>query len=362
MFNWFKKKENTQGKKVYVGVSGGVDSSVTAALLQERGYDVTAVFIRVWQPDFLPCTQDDDRRDAKRVAASLGIPFRELDLSDEYKKEIVDTMVEGYKNGITPNPDVLCNRYIKFGGFLEWAKEEGADFVATGHYAQVVPYRKKTTEKFLLKRGVDDGKDQSYFLWMLTQDDLSHALMPVGEFQKSHTRELAEKYNLPTATKKDSQGLCFMGMVDMKEFLSHFIDFKSGDVLNSTGDVIGTHDGAGLYTIGQRHGFTIKNTDIKSKEQYVTATNIQENTITVGKREKTWRKEISLTKTNWIIAPKENKEYTAQLRYHGEKIPCTLTLTEKETRVTFASGVSVPSGQSCVVYDKENCLGGGIVI
>jgi tRNA-specific 2-thiouridylase len=197
MKNILKTKENISSKKtVYVGMSGGVDSSVTAALLKEAGYDVTGVFIKVWQPDSTDCGWKDERRDAMRVAAVLDIPFLTFDFSEQYKKEVVDYMISEYKAGRTPNPDIMCNRYVKFGSFLDEAKRRGVDFVATGHYAQNV----LENGIYSLKEGVDSGKDQSYFLWTLNQNDLKHILFPVGNLQKSEVRKLAEKFKLPFST------------------------------------------------------------------------------------------------------------------------------------------------------------------
>ena len=268
---------NTKGK-VFVGLSGGVDSSVSAALLKEHGYEVVGVFIKVWQPPFLECTWKEDRLDAMRVAAQLDIPFMTFDLEKEYKESIVDYMVAEYKAGRTPNPDVMCNKTIKFGAFLEKAKEMGADFVATGHYAQNV---EKDGEQYLLK-GNDNEKDQSYFLWTLTQAQLKYILFPIGEHKKSEVRKLAEKFDLITATKKDSQGLCFIGKLDMKDFLKEFIEEKRGDVLNTDGAVIGYHDGAVYYTLGQRRGFIITQKTPEDIPYYVVAKDIEQNTITVS--------------------------------------------------------------------------------
>ncbi len=272
---------------VYVGMSGGVDSSVSVALLQDAGYDVRGVFIRVWSPPWMPCTQEDDRKEAEKVAAHLGIPFEVLDLSETYKKEIVDDMIAEYAAGRIPNPDVLCNKHVKFGGFLAYALSKGADFVATGHYARVASPEKgrlfkKGHSAYQLLRGKDNNKDQSYFLWTLGQDALARTLFPIGGYTKPEVRALARDYNLPTATRKDSQGLCFIGHIDLKEFLSHYIEPKEGSVLNGTGDVIGHHDGAHFFTLGQRHGFTITKKGTDDAPHYVVAKDIKENTITVA--------------------------------------------------------------------------------
>ena len=209
--------------KVFVGLSGGVDSAVSAAILQKAGYDIIGVYIKVWQPDWISCTWKDERRDAMRVAAYLGIPFVTLDLVKEYKEGVIDYMISEYSLGRTPNPDVMCNREVKFGGFWKWAKAHGADFVATGHYAQNI--KDVTTKKdsvktlggYSLLAGEDKNKDQSYFLWTLNQKDLEHILFPVGHLEKIDVRKLATKFGLPNALKKDSQGLCFIGKVDIKE-------------------------------------------------------------------------------------------------------------------------------------------------
>ena len=258
-------------------MSGGVDSSVSALLLKKNDYDVTGVFIKVWQPEFFECTWRQDRLDAMRVCAKLDIPFITLNLESEYKKEVVDYMIEEYKRGRTPNPDVMCNKYVKFGGFFDWAIEQGADYVATGHYARTsrVESRKSKVESKNLNimnkhygvsnntimnqlvAGSDKNKDQTYFLWTLTQKQLSKTLFPIGDLDKPKVRKLAEKYVLSTAVKKDSQGLCFIGKIDIKDFLRNYIKEKKGKVLDENGNKIGEHDGAFYLTVGQRHGFNI---------------------------------------------------------------------------------------------------------
>ncbi len=361
---------HTKKKKVFVALSGGVDSSVAAAMLQKEDYDVSAVFIKVWQAPFLPCTQEVERRAALRVAAFLGIPFYTLDLSDEYKKEIVDNMVAEYRAGRTPNPDVLCNRYIKFGGFLKWAREHGADYIATGHHARVGRSETSADTRMQLLRGVDAGKDQAYFLWQLTQEDLAHTLMPIGDMQKSEVRRLAKKFKLPSASKKDSQGLCFVGDVHMREFLQHFIETEPGDVLNETGEKIGTHDGAVLYTMGQSSGFTITEHTPERSTHYVIAKDITNNTLTVSdaplgnsRNEST---AVQLKDANWIgDAPERGKVYTAEIRYHQK--PQEVRVTEIDTQGKTATlkftqpQAGLAAGQSVALYDKNVCLGGGII-
>ena len=388
-------------KTVFVGVSGGVDSSVSAALLKEQGYNVVGVFIRTWTPDFIECTWRSERRDAMRVCAHLAIPFLECDAEEEYKKGVADYMIEEYKKGNTPNPDVMCNREVKFGVFWNFAKAHGADYIATGHYAQILPapltgavhlldsLDTKKSQKVLRKlqvfassptpvafqgpcelhTGIDHSKDQVYFLWTLTQKDLEHVLFPIGHLNKTEVRKLAEKYRLPTATKKDSQGVCFLGPLDMKDFLRHYIKSEKGNVLNEKGEVIGEHNGAVFFTLGERHGFTLNKHSENDKPLYVIAKNIENNTITVsptpGVGEINKQKIIYCDKANWINEkPKEGEKYTCQIRYHGELLNCSVisgSLTSGNTEVVFEKDVLVDKGQSIVFYDGDICLGGGVV-
>lgn len=347
-------------------MSGGVDSSVSAALLQREGYEVVGVFMKVWQPDFLPCTWEDERRDAMRVAAHLGIPLLTWDFEKEYKEEVADYMIREYKLGRTPNPDVMCNKEIKFGVFFRRAVEEGADFVATGHYAQVVFDKKTNIYKMLA--GVDEAKDQSYFLWTLGQEQLSKTFFPVGKYKKPHVRDLAKKFKLPVAEKKDSQGLCFMGKLDMKDFLGHYMEEKEGRVLNERGETVGTHRGAYFYTLGERHGFTITQKDTDKERYYVVAKDLEKNIITVAHNiEETLAetsKEIHITDVNFCrgILPDITYSYTAQVRYHGEHYDCRIsTVHDDELTVQFSKPVLVARGQSVVLYDKQECVGGGVV-
>jgi len=369
-------------KKVFVGLSGGVDSSVSAALLKRAGYDVTGVFIKVWQPDFLPCTWRDDRRDAMRVAAKLEIPFLTFDFEKEYKQDVVDYIIREYKAGRTPNPDVMCNKYVKFGAFFNLAREMGADFVATGHYARVrrtQNVERKTSEikevlrstlhvpKYELLAGVDENKDQSYFLWTLNQKILSHTFFPVGGYKKGKVRELAKKFGLPTFDKKDSQGLCFIGKLDMKEFLSHYIKPKSGHVLNEKNEVIGHHDGAWFLTPGERHGFTVTKKSPDDAPFYVFKKDVSKNTITVGpKAEKRagLGERTSLSGVNWIgETPKTGREYGCRQRYHAPLSLCKIeNVSEREAGLSVKKNSDVfAPGQSCVLYDGDVCLGGGII-
>ena len=350
--------------KVYVGLSGGVDSSTAAALLKKEGFDVVGVFIKVWHPEFLKCTWPEERRSAIAAAAAIDIPFETLDLEAEYKKNVVDYMIREYEKGRTPNPDVMCNQHVKFGGFFKYAMEHGADFVATGHYARRM--KNMETGQYELHEGIDPLKDQSYFLWRVNKDNLSKILFPVGEYDKSEVRKMARKFNLPTAEKKDSQGLCFLGKVDMKDFLKQYIPENEGDVLNESGEVIGTHEGASYYTIGQRHGFLITTKDTTRKRHYVVSKDLGSNTITVScdkERTKYNPKTIALSDEHWLLPERPSiGNYEARIRYRGERARCYIDYDHDIIRVRFMHAqLGIASGQSLVVYDGTRCIGGGII-
>ncbi len=359
------KNNDKNNKTVFVGVSGGVDSSVVVALLIDRGYSVVGVFIRTWTPDFIECTWRDERRDAMRVCAHLSIPFLECDAEDAYKKGVADYMIDEYKNGRTPNPDVMCNREVKFGVFWKFAKERGADYIATGHY--VVNNYQLLIKNYQLKKSKDSSKDQVYFLWTLTQEDLAHTLFPIGHLKKTEVRKLAQKYKLLTAVKKDSQGVCFLGPLDMKDFLKHYIEPKKGNVLDESGLIIGTHEGAVFFTLGERHGFSITKNQDHSKPYYIIAKDILKNTITVSNNlEPLSQKENNIylvERTNWIISiPQKDKLYQAQIRYHGELLDCYVNCTGLTyAEIIFEKNILVDKGQSIVVYDNDICLGGGVI-
>ena len=302
-------KNGVARKRVFVAMSGGVDSSVSVALLQKEGYEVTGVFMKVWQPDFLPCAWEAEKRDAMRVTAHLGIPLLVWNFEKKYKEFVADYMIREYREGRTPNPDVMCNKEVKFGAFFRRAMALGADFVATGHYARIARTMRVESKKLKVKsqiqntkykllKGVDVGKDQSYFLWTLGQEQLSKTFFPIGKYKKSQVRALAKKFNLPVAEKKDSQGLCFVGKLDMKDFLAHFIKEKEGIVLGESGEYIGSHRGAYFYTLGERHGFTITKKGVDDAPYYIVAKDLVNNTVTVAHRIKNTlayaRKEIRI--------------------------------------------------------------------
>lgn len=339
-------------------MSGGVDSSVSAALLKSQGYDVTGVFIKVWQPDFIECTWKEDRLDAMRVAAVLDIPFVTLDLEKEYKEGVIDYMIEEYRKGRTPNPDVMCNREVKFGAFLNWARKEGADFVATGHYAQIA----EDESGKHLKMGKDQNKDQTYFLWTLKQKDLGNILFPVGGMLKDAVRECAAAYNLPTSTKKDSQGLCFVGTIDIKTLLKNYIDEKEGDVKNEAGEVIGKHEGVMFYTLGERHGFIITKKTINDAPYFVIAKDSDSNTLTVSHAppHEEQGDVIELEKTNWTKKLTPGEIYEARARYRAPL--ATVEVIDDAHMKIIEGNLVATEGQSLVLYENDLCIGGGIIL
>jgi tRNA-uridine 2-sulfurtransferase len=339
--------------KVFVGMSGGVDSSLTAALLVEQGHEVTGVYMKNWTQDLpgMKCPWADDLADAKRVAVQLGIDFVVYDFESEYRDKVVRYMIDEYQRGRTPNPDVMCNQEVKFKLFLETALENGADKIATGHYAR--------TEGGKLLKAVDEKKDQTYFLYRVTQAALEKTLFPLGGYTKPEVRAMAEARGLTTAHKKDSQGICFVGQIGIRDFLSQYVDVQPGDVIDkSSGEKLGRHEGAIFYTLGQRHGihiggglpYYVSSKDMSKNEVYVT-TKIHDDSL--------WLSTIELINAHWINqAPKDGEIYHVRIRHGATPIECvfennSLKLREPQRAVT--------PGQSAVLYSGKHCLGGGIV-
>jgi len=369
---------NQKQKKVFVGLSGGVDSSVAAFLLKKRGYQVVGCFIKGYNLD--GCAEKD-AQDARRVAEHLKIPFYVFDLEKEYKEKVVDYMINGYKKGLTPNPDVMCNKEIKFGLFLKKALEMGADFIATGHYVR----QKLENGNWKLEMARDSAKDQSYFLWTLTQEQLKHCLFPIGNYLKSEVRQIAKKAGLPTAEKKDSQGICFLGQVNLLEFLQKHLPLKKGKILTVEGKKIGEHNGAYFYTIGQRHLkiSNIKNQKPKNLPFYVAQKDIKTNTLIVAEGSENpalFKKEIKLIDLNFIVPQteilalgfKQKREWKvpvmARVRYRQPLAPATLYFSKnkKIAKLIFDHPQKfVAPGQSAVFYKKERSffqmLGGGVI-
>ncbi|MEZ4156709.1 MAG: tRNA 2-thiouridine(34) synthase MnmA [Candidatus Paceibacterota bacterium] len=339
-------------KTVFVGLSGGVDSSVAAFLLQKEGYNVVGVHIRCFNVD--GCAEDD-AEDARRVAETLGIPFYVFDFEKEYKEMVVEYMVAGYKQGITPNPDVMCNLEIKFGLFYRRALRMGADYVATGHYAR--------TDGAHLLSGLDKEKDQTYFLWRVGASQLPHILFPLGGLQKGKVREIAKKARLHTATKKDSQGVCFLGEISLPEFLATFIPQKKGRVLGADGSVLGSHKGVHNFTIGQRHGLGIGGF---ASAQYVLQKDLENNTVVIGGAddERAFRKEIFLIDINELTAFKNNQAVLVRFRYRQPLIKARIKKANGHTSIVFDTPQRfIAEGQSAVLYDLKGnkVFGGGII-
>jgi tRNA-specific 2-thiouridylase len=342
--------------KVYVGMSGGVDSSLTAALLKEQGYDVTGVYMKNWTKDLpgMKCPWADDLADAKRVAVQLGIDFKVFDFENEYKQKVVDYMIDEYKRGRTPNPDIMCNQEVKFKLFLETALEDGADMIATGHYARVVDG--------VLKQAVDANKDQTYFLYRITEHALKKTLFPLGEFTKPHVREMAKERGLYTATKKDSQGICFVGQIGIREFLSQYVEQVAGPIIDKkTGKKLGQHDGAIFYTIGQRHGldlggglpYYVVGKDMDKNEVYVT-TDLNDETL--------WKLELMLSSVHWINQIPATGTFQVRIRHRAPLISAALSFEGEVVKLVMHTAErAAAAGQSVVIYDGDDCIGGGII-
>lgn len=357
-------------------MSGGVDSSVAALLLKQKGYDVTGVYMKGWS---LTDCAERDASDARRVAGVLNIPFYVFNFENEFKKEVVDYMVGEYAVGRTPNPDVMCNREIKFGLFLKKALALGADYIATGHYARVshnaqhVTHNKNKNKKYvaccMLRVARDLNKDQSYFLWALIQDQLKHCLFPIGDCTKPQVRAIAKKYNLPTAEKPDSQGVCFVGEIDVAEFLKEKLGKKSGPIKTLNGETIGCHDGAIFYTIGQRNGIGIKGSlpGEQGRVYYVAAKDIDTNTLWVseGDSKNLFARELSVKNVSWVSgkAPKLPLKCLARIRYRQPLQQATLDTKYKILKVIFEEPQrAITPGQSAVFYTKgDTMLGGGVI-
>lgn len=352
-------------KRVVLGMSGGVDSSVAAILLKEQGYEVIGVFMKNWDEtdENGVCPADEDYKDVIAVAEQLDIPYYSVNFVAEYWDRVFTYFLDEYKAGRTPNPDVMCNKEIKFKAFLDYAMKIGADYIATGHYARI----ERESGKVRLLRGLDDNKDQTYFLCQLSQEQLEKVLFPVGEYNKKDIRAIAEKHALKTAKKKDSTGICFIGERDFAEFLNRYLPAKPGKIVTPEGKVLGNHVGLMHYTIGQRKGIGIGNTKDGSGEPWFVADkDLEKNELIAvqgGNHERLFSKGLIADSFNFI----NNREFplkcTAKFRYRQTDVGVTVEKTENDSyKVTFDKPEkAVTLGQIVVLYDGEECLGGGII-
>lgn len=375
-----------KNKKIYVGISGGVDSGVSALLLKNAGADVTGVFIKTWQPDYIQCTWKEDRLDAMRVCAQLDIPFVTLDLEKEYKENVIDYFLNEYKNNRVPNPDIMCNKYIKFDAFLNFATENNA-VIATGHYAKI----EEGKMGGVIITPKDKNKDQTYFLYQIKKENLEKIIFPLADLTKDEVRKIAEENDLWVADKKDSQGICMLGGdVSVKDFLIKELKLKKGIIKNEEGEVIGEHDGVELYTIGERHGFNIVKKGIDSKPFFVYQKDQKENVLYVTNDEskiKNRNENIILENVNLFLEINEDKIYQFKTRYRGDIYNSKIKVNKKnnlknlqnysglqnyselqtrlsqeiELEILNKDIIAVP-GQSAVIYDGDILVGGGVIV
>ncbi|MDO4894512.1 tRNA 2-thiouridine(34) synthase MnmA [Moraxella sp.] len=357
--------QNTN-KKVIVGMSGGVDSSVSAALLLEQGYQVEGLFMKNWEEDDGTeyCTALEDLADAQAVADKLGIHLHTANFSAEYWDNVFEHFLDEYRAGRTPNPDILCNKEVKFKAFLDYALTLGADYIATGHYVrkgQVID------NQATLLRGLDENKDQSYFLYAVSGDKIAKTLFPVGELEKPAVRAIAERYGLATAKKKDSTGICFIGERKFKDFLQTYLPAQKGDIYSDDGVKLGTHDGLMYYTIGQRGGIGIGGVKNRPDEPwFVLHKDLENNRLIAGQGHNhpyLMSNELTAYKLDWVTAPPQNgQKLVAKTRYRQPDQACTVYTEGDKIRVVFDEPQrAVTLGQSVVLYDGEICLGGGVI-
>ena len=361
-------KDNSQ-TRVVVGMSGGVDSSVTALLLKEQGYDVVGVFMKNWDDtdDMGVCTATEDYKDVAKVANQIGVPYYSVNFEKEYWDRVFEYFLAEYRLGRTPNPDVMCNKEIKFKAFLDYAMQLGADYVATGHYAQVTHDEDGTVH---MLRGVDNNKDQTYFLSQLSQEQLAKTMFPLGHMEKSEVREIAEKANLATAKKKDSTGVCFIGEKNFKEFLGKYLPAQPGKMVTLDGQVKGAHAGLMYYTIGQRQGLGIGGGQGESSEPwFVVGKELATNTLLVGQgfhHEHLYATSLEASDIHFTTNEKKETEFTctAKFRYRQQDTEVKVILNDDQTKATviFSEPVrAITPGQAVVFYQGDECLGGGLI-
>ncbi|MDH5179360.1 MAG: tRNA 2-thiouridine(34) synthase MnmA [Gammaproteobacteria bacterium] len=356
-----------QQTQIIVGMSGGVDSSVSALLLKQQGYAVRGVFMKNWEGDDKDdyCAAEVDLADARAVCEQIGIPIHGVNFADQYWDRVFQYFLAEYQAGRTPNPDVLCNKEIKFRAFLDYAMAQGADYIATGHYARIG----KQGDEYQLLRGVDTNKDQSYFLYMLTQEQLAHSLFPVGELPKQQVREIATQHQLATCAKKDSTGICFIGERDFKAFLQRYLPAQPGTMETPEGDAVGKHDGLMYYTLGQRQGLGIGGRQGGGSEPwYVGGKDLHRNVLIVVQGHDhplLYSRSLTAVQLHWVSghAPDLPFTCTAKTRYRQQDAACVIRQIDASAcRVEFEQPQwAVTPGQSVVFYDGEICLGGGII-
>lgn len=368
--------------KIAVGLSGGVDSAVAALLLKQAGHEVVGVHLYCWPPkseiekdgisrdEWIKkngCHADEDRAAALKTALEIGIPFQVLDFSEEYKERVVDYFYEEYEKGRTPNPDILCNSEIKFGLFLEWAKEKGFEKIATGHYADQVD----DGGKEVLRIPKDKHKDQTYFLWKLKEEQLNRVVFPLANYLKKEVRDLADKAGLSVARRPDSQGICFVGEVNIVNFLKRRLSEKMGKVLDTDGNEIGHHKGVWFYTIGERGGWDlfpkVQKELVKAGETpifYIVSKDAKTNTLVVGRDKETLRKEFEVEDTNLLLPIGKEDLTKVRVRHGGELLNCEIQIVNQKVLVNLQEPQrGIAPGQSAVFYsDKEEVLGGGIIV
>ena len=343
---------------VFVGLSGGVDSSMAAYLLQRDGYRVVGVYMKNWSQDIAShhCPWREDYLAAKRLAAFLGIDFLLFDFEEQYKRAVVDEMIEAYRQGLTPNPDIYCNQFIKFKLFFEACCQKGADLVATGHYARLVDSH--------LSRAQDPLKDQTYFLYRIEAAVLPRLLFPLGDYLKSQTRSLAKKVALPNAERAESMGICFVGNIGLADFLAQYIELKAGRIFDDQGRQVGQHQGAVLYTLGQRRGLNIGG----GLPYYVIGKDVAQNEVYVTRNlnhPELWSQHLKLQRTHWLSQPSQKKVYDLRIRHGGALLKACFSQIDQEQGLAICDLLkpvqAAASGQSAVFYDGSLVIGGGII-
>ena len=347
-------------------MSGGVDSSVAALLLIQQGYEVEGLFMKNWEEDDSEeyCTATEDLADAQSVSDDLGIPLHTVNFSGEYWDHVFEYFLEEYRSGRTPNPDIMCNKEIKFKAFLDYALDLGADFIATGHYARI----DRSSKELKMLKGLDNNKDQTYFLYTLQQHQLIKSLFPIGELEKSKVREIAKKAGFDTATKKDSTGICFIGERKFTEFLQRFLPAQPGKIVNPDGEIIGNHQGLMYYTLGQRQGLGIGGLKTSNDEPwFVVDKDMENNQLIAGQghnHQLLLKQQLSASQLHWVDgkAPADNFSCKAKIRYRQEEQACKVVVNGDNCIVCFDEKQrAITPGQSLVFYDGETCLGGGII-